>query len=81
MQPAPTPQPPSNAPEATLNGLALEIALLRQAVAHLSVQLQEFGPRLRSVEDDRLKAWTVVGVMSVFGLSGAAAMLKWILTG
>lgn len=64
----------------TLELLALQLDHLQETMDGLSRQFAEMEKRLRSVEDDRLRAWTVVGVVSLFGMTGVAAFLKWILT-
>jgi hypothetical protein len=79
-----TAQPKATPRDVTLELLALQLDHVQQT---LDTRLDRVEARqdkqdelLRLLEGDRMRAWTVVGVVGVFGLSGAAAMLKWLIT-
>lgn len=80
-----SPQPVTN------EVLSLQVAHLQQGFdeerartqeerTEIRALLSEHTTRLRSVEDDRIRAWTVISVVFMFGVPGWAAILKWLLT-
>lgn len=73
--------PQAAAPKAVTNEvISLQISHLQETVDKLAGRIDGHDTRIRSVEDDRLKAWTVISVVVVFGVSGAAAFFKWLIS-
>jgi hypothetical protein len=71
-------------PPATNEVILNELSHLRQEFREFKAEYKqdkaENHNRLRSVEDDRLRAWTIIGFLGVLGLGTTAAFLKWLLT-
>lgn len=63
-----------------LDVVLTQLAYMQKGQDEIKATLEKVDHRLRSVEDDRLRAWTIIGFVGVLGLGTVAAFVKWLLT-